>query len=362
MRTVTRNGAIDLMRFLFCLIIVFTHSRNLGSPPDGTALFASAGYIGVEFFFIVAGFLMARSALSKDKPITNLGIETVQFLFRKIKAILPYYCLAGFFSFGFIILSNGFSFLDACRTLLLGIWDLFFLRVSGIKTYTMIRATWYLSAMFLAMFMLYPLLRKYRHTFTHIIAPLFAIFGLGYLSKVYGNLDQYTKNWNLVYSGFIRAIAELSLGCVCYVVCEKIKEINFTMFSRILITLTQVILYVIVFRCIHDLPCKQFDFVLVPMIAICVTLSFSCQGVAAPLFQGKIFTWLGKMSMIFYLNNMWIKDTIAWLLPESLGYYKLLTICIGCVFVISVLSYFFIENLMRFLTQNRLRFRSWFLK
>lgn len=56
--TKQRNGIIDLMRFIFCIGIVFGHGRYLGNPT-GTVPFAQGGYLGVEFYFLVSGFLMA---------------------------------------------------------------------------------------------------------------------------------------------------------------------------------------------------------------------------------------------------------------------------------------------------------------
>lgn len=48
---IQRNGMIDFMRFIFSIVIVLHHA----SLFRGTML---AGYIGVEFFFIVSGWLL----------------------------------------------------------------------------------------------------------------------------------------------------------------------------------------------------------------------------------------------------------------------------------------------------------------
>ena len=54
-----RNGAIDLLKFLFSLMIVIYHGRLFANAEN--PLFR-AGKIGVEFFFIVSGYLMAAKA------------------------------------------------------------------------------------------------------------------------------------------------------------------------------------------------------------------------------------------------------------------------------------------------------------
>ena len=54
-----RNGSLDLMKFVFSIVIVLLHSGNL----FGRNKFFPAGHIGVEFFYIVSGYYMAKSAL-----------------------------------------------------------------------------------------------------------------------------------------------------------------------------------------------------------------------------------------------------------------------------------------------------------
>ncbi len=63
-----RNGNIDLMRFVFCLIIILYQINNRLdlNPPFGLSekyfSFCGEGRIGVEFFFIVSGYLLAVTA------------------------------------------------------------------------------------------------------------------------------------------------------------------------------------------------------------------------------------------------------------------------------------------------------------
>lgn len=360
MRTVKRNGIIDLMRFVFCIVIVVFHSRNLGASNN--PLFAEAGYLCVEFFFIVSGFLMAKTALTMQKN-EPLGVETVQFLWKKIRSILPYFLLAVFFSYGSKVILNGYSLSETVRNFMLGIWDLTFLNASGLNGFRLIRATWYLSAMYLGMLLLFPMIRKWKTTFTHIIAPLISIFLLAYLFNTKNSLDQYINNWKLLYPGLIRAVAELSLGCICYIICERVKSASYTNFSRILFTLVQVLGYGFVIYCMHNMPSgKNFEYILIPIIAACVILSFSGQGIGAPFFTGKFFPWLGKMSLIIYLNHMWVKDTLAAVLPKALGYWKLLGICLVCVFVVSWCSLFFVDMIGRICEKHKTKIRHLFIK
>ena len=365
MKTAKRNGVIDFMRFVFSVVIVIFHSRNLGGKAYGAdnVLFADAGYIAVEFFFLVSGFLMAKSALSAPDSGRGIGGETLTFLWKKIKALLPYYLFAVFFSYARIVYVNDYTAAETVRNFMAGIWDLAFLRAAGFKSFSLIRATWYLSAMFTAMMILYPMVRKWKRTFTHLIAPLIAIGLMGYLTQNYSSLDLHLNHWDTMYAGLVRGLAEISLGCVCYVICEKMKGVTYTLFSRILITLTQVLGYGFVLRCMHNMPnATRFDFVLLPILAICVVLSFSGQGVAVPLFTGKAFPWLGKVSMVVYVNHMWVKDSVAGFFPASLGYWKLLGITLGSVTVVSAVCMLFVDGMARLCNKHKETLARCFVK
>ena len=60
------NGQIELLRFLFCMAVLFFHAEKyfLGEPSSLGGFkpyFFVHGAVGVEFFFVCSGFFMARS-------------------------------------------------------------------------------------------------------------------------------------------------------------------------------------------------------------------------------------------------------------------------------------------------------------
>ncbi len=355
-------ASIDFLRFVFSLVIVIFHAKHFDTAPAGT-LFSGAGYIGVEFFFLVSGFLMAGTLAKKAGiPCHHLGRETLEFVWHKIKAILLTYVLCVIFSFISTVIQKQYTLLEAARHFLSAIWDVILLRATGIGVANVTSATWYLSAMFLAMLILYPLMRRYKENFTCIIAPLIVLFGLGYVSQEYGHLNLQVKDWKIVYPGIIRAVTELSLGGICYAVCQKIKLVKFTAFARVLITLIQVAGYVGVILCTTSLPAKRFDYVMLLALAVCVTLSFSGQGIAAGWFPPKLCGWLGKLSLAMYLHHRWVEFFLNWLLPESLGYPTIFGIFMGSVFLVSLLTMALEWGLKKFWSRFGPGIKGWFVQ
>ena len=59
-----RNNALNLLRLVFALLVIFSHSIVLGGYPRSEALWghASLGEIAVDAFFAISGFLIAASA------------------------------------------------------------------------------------------------------------------------------------------------------------------------------------------------------------------------------------------------------------------------------------------------------------
>ena len=86
------NGIISFWKFMFSIMIIVFHCVGLANPGD--RIFLEYGAIGVEFFFLVSGYLMAKKVVNDNSKINNLGKETVSFVWKKYKAFFPYMLVA----------------------------------------------------------------------------------------------------------------------------------------------------------------------------------------------------------------------------------------------------------------------------
>ena len=82
------NGIISFWKFMFSLMMLALHLGIL--HPEARYNFNS-GSIGVEFFFIVSGYLFCKKYIKKS-VLNNekIGKITIYFFITKIKRFLPY--------------------------------------------------------------------------------------------------------------------------------------------------------------------------------------------------------------------------------------------------------------------------------
>lgn len=210
-----RNNSIELLRFVFCLLIINYHlfSHYLISEPYPN--YFSRGYMGDEFFFIVTGFYFAKASNKARLKPSLWNIKQLSSRIRKIA--IPYYltwiaCFAG------VRLTNSVMgiktksvFLDLANS----IFELLFLEMFGfIKGLYSNDVGWFFSALLIATFILGPLLAKYKQSFALYVAPMIALLFYGILSLNYDYLfNPYLVLPNMhVLKGLVRAMAAVSLG------------------------------------------------------------------------------------------------------------------------------------------------------
>ncbi len=305
-----RNGKIDFLKFLFSIIIVFNHSKNVVGSKNSIFL---GGSFAVEFFFIVSGYLMMASIQRLNNPPTSLGIETKDFLIRKYKGFCPELIIA------FIMSIAVFYFAQKqplSKLIMTTFSEVLLINMSGIWAQTLNGPIWYLSSMLICMAILYPLVRKYKDTAVYIIIPLVSLLLLGWFCGNKTSPRDPLKWMGLTYKGNIRAFAELGIGIFLYPMVEKVKKIDFTVFARILLTVVEYALYVQLVYYMYKRTATRLDYFYLLVFAVALVISFSEKGIDAPVFRGQFFSLLGKYSLSLYLCHHFFAKNVKYFFPS----------------------------------------------
>ncbi len=316
-----RNGEIDLLRFLFSLGIVFFHF-NIDYKKD----FFVNGYIGVEFFFLVTGYLMARHARMRgghDLTLEQVSDENWTFIINKIKVFYKYYIcviLIHFIVRSILILHR--SITSVFHGLITGIpnYLLIFMGLNQDTGRLPISGIWYLSAMVIAMFILYPwILKNYKFAVKWLF-PVLSLFLTGYLYHTNNSISNWT-NWSgFTFNGILRALAEIALGAALFeltlLFSDWYHSLNGTSktMAKGLLTVIKASCYLGVFVYAYG-SCASYTFerdLDLYMLFICaagIMISFANAGFCIP--DCRFTRYLGRISLGVYIFHGMIRLIIS---------------------------------------------------
>lgn len=300
-----RNGKIEFARFAFAILIMLFHIGDDLLPSDfrifDKITFFSNGYFGVEFFFAVSGYLMAATAFKRQSTQQSLGRETFEFMKRKLMSVLPYHLIVFTITFIGVCILSRVDIFEFLTRALQAIPNLLFVQRSGLANKDILGVEWYISDMLIAMYILYPICLKYYDKFTRIIAPVTSLLIIGYLIKTTGSLNGSTAWSVIVAKTFLRAVSEICAGVFTFEVCRNINKLNFTKKDKVLLTIFEVVSYLIVLGFIVlDVDNKYAGTIFIfACTAIC--LSFSDVTYGKKLFNNKVVYFLGSLSLPLYL-------------------------------------------------------------
>ena len=307
MKKEKRNGIISLWKFLFAIVIAFFHTNQF--YDNQKSIFFYGGYIAVEFFFIISGFYLAQKSLSEKYDNSKITKESIKFILNKLKKIMPYILIAYTFS---LIVTLIYNPLLKPNEIINSIWNLLLLRELGFKSIIILPQLWYLTSLFVSMFVLYPLAKKYKEKFIVFISPLIILFGLGYLNHNWTSLNHAYQIWNgFIYTGMLRGFIELNIGMLLCLIHYKLSNIEYTKIGKTILTILGEGLLICVLIIINYISApKHYDYIMLLFISIAVLIIASEKTYEYKILSNNLFYYLEKLSMPIFINHVLIINCV----------------------------------------------------
>lgn len=308
-----RNGKIEFYRFVFSIYVLLMHTAMYIIEPEYTdediISFFARGAMGVEFFFLVSGYLMAQTVYkirlaNPEKANTFEAIEGLRFLRKKYFSILPQHLVVFPLTFIAYALVKDFTIIETIKKAIDSVPGLFLMQSTGLTYTTPNHVTWYISSMLIAMAVIYPVLRKHYTNFTKYIAPVGAILIVGYIMHETKRLTGVFTWMGIGFKGVLRAIVEISLGTSAFELSRFLAEKEFTKKQKLLLTMGEVGCFVLVTMYVLSRLSNKYEVYALALLFVMVSLCFSGQTLDLKLYNNKLSFFLGKISLPIYLSQL----------------------------------------------------------
>lgn len=303
MQKAVRNGKTDLMKFIFSVAVVIFHFN----VANYNYIFMKKGYIAVEFFFVTSGFLFAKSVSKISYQKESLIKDSLGFMKRKYFSLFPCHVFFFIACFIYTIFSEKWGYGDIFVHIFRSMPDFFMLQQTGLSDLTLLRYEWYLSAMIIVMFILTPLAIRYRDIFLNYICPIICGVVIGFLYHQKSDIN-FTWQWlGICQAGIFRAAAEISLGCICYSLCEKgILD----RFPKVPLIIMEAGIYIIVLVYASNLALHSMgDYTILVLTAAASAVSFS-ERTSISFLNNRFVYFLGKLSFPMYLSQLFVMEFV----------------------------------------------------
>lgn len=318
-----RNSAIELLRFVIIMSVVVHHYCPI-SPN---------GYLGVDFFFVLSGFLLMSHFVARYQPEQDAITQAISYTKNKYLKLIPYYLLAFMLSILLSVAMNkGLTVGSFVKS---AVWELSMMEGFGITQNLLVGPGWYCSSLLIAGFVIYFLLGKFQKNYVFFIAPLSFMIVFTYMALNFGNLNRWMQVDTCISTGTLRGFAEMGLGCMCYqffdYARDKLKNRMKVISSIIELLCISFILYVM-----YGKNAQGYDFVCVLVMSTLITSFFIANSYLSKLLSNPISQYLGKISVSIYLNHI-IISYVDWYALIGINWYYTfflylcIVVCFSCV-------------------------------
>lgn len=288
MEWASRKNGIIIWKIVWTYLIMIFHLLGVFGIYNGL-------YIGVEFFFIVSGYLLAKMVY--EKKFSNAWDYT----FYRIKKIFPHYIFS--FAIGFLAfnISNKVNIFEMFKLFIEYIPEMLGIQMIGLNAQSMVNVpTWYISVLLICGFFFFTLLNEYYSFTIKILIPCIIMVVYSYFWREVGCLQWHTIGDVVIgiYGNIplFRGAADMCVGIVIfwfhkrYMFTGKMIKNVFVEYAAMLCA---------IFLAIYK-GNTRLDFLILCLLIISVQFAFID---THNFINSKIVCFLEKLTYPLYLNH-----------------------------------------------------------
>lgn len=310
-RKSSRDYTVELWRFIFCIVVLGFHFFIKTKYS-----FFRAGYLGVEFFFVLSGYGIYSYYMKQmhEKKFGERLYQLGMYIGKRLIRLYPLYLLSLLCMLVFRVVSEGWGVSRIISYITRGWAEFLMLQCGPLGNAVLISAHWYVAAFFWGSVILLAILMITGRIGGFVICPIASLLIYRYYFNLIGKIDVIYS-----YHAVIRAIAGLALGVFIgfFAQClwERVFEqdsvrkirIRYILYIAANILLTGVVVYTNFGRR------SKIDFLVIGIYVIAVFALFVTR---IPIGQKKkaLFARLSGITYPIYLFQMPIIEMLFWMI------------------------------------------------
>lgn len=264
------------------------------------------GYLAVEFFFIVAGFMFITQFNEKESTFT--------FLTNKLKKLFPLFLAVEIIVLVEYAIRNGSleTIEDYAEFIYIAFVNSLGLTITGIPTMAANGVLWFFSAYLVVLTVLHAVTKKVGKEFIIGISIVAGVMSIGYLYIAYGEIAVW-KGQFYKYCLLLRAFGDICLGIFSYEIVRRIQSARFTNAGKYLFTFISVAVTLIVIIFMFTLQTAwSCEYIIVFLIFISAILVLSEKSVFCDHYTDRtdvISKKCAYLSILIYVSHYyWMRN------------------------------------------------------
>lgn len=334
-------NTLTSLRLIFALMVFGAHCYVI--DDIFSTHFFKEGFVGVSFFFVLSGFIIAYNY---QKKLQEKGITKRTFWVARIARVYPLHWLTLFIAVilgDYVVASEG---LDWCRHFLASLTLTHAYIPEADYYFSFNSPSWSLCCeqlFYICFPFLVPLTRNYKYLlYIFCVTAILLVVGMHFTPE-----EEIKGYW---YVNPITRFPDFIAGMLLFPLYERLKDKPITFRQGSLMEIASVILFLTFYMCASEIP-KVYRYSCFYWLPVAVVLiSFSLQkGILSRILSHRFLVVGGEISYGFYLIHLFILLSYAKWQKEAgfdIAWYISVPVLFGITVLLSLLSYRYFERPM----------------